>query len=99
MLVPVRLRYGGELVDSVPAMSDFRFRLTSVLPGAAIETVPTPGATRSGFAAQSRYVGPRELNVAIVSSARNEVPFVLDAPTVSTHGAFAGAPMPPYCAC
>ena len=59
--------------------------------------MPTPGATRSGFAAQSRYVGPRELNVAIVSSPRLGVPFVLEAPTVSTHGALPGALMPPYC--
>ena len=32
--------------------------------------MPIPGATRSGFAAQSRYVGPRELKLAIVSSPR-----------------------------
>src|SRR6185503_3921088 len=63
----------------------------------ASDTRPTPGATRSGFADQSRYVGPRELKLAIVSSRRVIVPFVLDAPTVSTQGALPGALMPPYC--
>ena len=58
--------------------------------GSDIDTVPTPGATRSGFAAQSMYVGPRELKPPIVSSARFGVPFVLDAPTVRTHGALPG---------
>ena len=38
--------------------------------GSASDTVPTPGATRSGFADQSTYVGPRELKLASVSSAR-----------------------------
>ena len=42
-------------------------------------------------------VGPRELNAAIVSSARSTVPMWLDAPTVSTHGALPGAVTPPYC--
>ena len=58
--------------------------------------MPTPGATRSGFAPLSIAVGPRELNAAIVSSARSTVPMWLDAPTVSTHGALPGAVMPPY---
>ena len=68
-----------------------------MLPGAASETVPVPGATRSGFASKSMKVGPDELKPAIVSSLRVSVPFVLEAPTVSTHGALAGAVMPPYC--
>src|SRR5262249_56795772 len=59
--------------------------------------MPTPGATTSGFAARSIAVGPRELNAAIVSSDRSAVPMWLDAPTVSTHGAFPGGVMPPYC--
>src|SRR5919108_4675539 len=42
-------------------------------------------------------VGPRELNGAITSSPRTGVPFVLDAPTVMTHGALPGALIPPYC--
>ena len=59
--------------------------------------MPTPGATRSGFALKSIAVGPRELNAATVSSPRSVVPMWLDAPTVSTHGALPGAPTPPYC--
>src|SRR5437867_5088715 len=41
-------------------------------------------------------LGPRELNAAIESSLRFTVPLWLEAPTVSTHGAFPGAVMPPY---
>ena len=67
-----------------------------MLPAEASETVPVPGATRSGFAPKSIFVGPDELKPAIVSSYRVSVPFVLEAPTVSTHGAFAGAVIPPY---
>src|SRR5262245_18255222 len=59
--------------------------------------MPTPGATRSGFAVKSIAAGPRELNAAMVSSERLAVPMWLDAPTVSTHGALPGAVMPPYC--
>ena len=40
-------------------------------------------------------VGPRELNFATLSSARVSVPSVLDAPTVSTHGALAGEEIAP----
>ena len=68
-----------------------------MLPGAASDTVPVPGATRSGFAPKSTAVGPEELNAAIVSSVRVIVPIVLEAPTVSTHGALPGAVMPPLC--
>ncbi len=59
--------------------------------------MPTPGATMSGFASKSIADGPRELNDAIMSSARLTVPSWLDAPTVSTQGALPGAVMPPYC--
>ena len=59
--------------------------------------VPSPGATRSGFA-RSRDASARdELKPAIVSSSRVSEPLVLDAPTVSTHGALPGAVTPPYC--
>src|SRR6185436_4668188 len=67
-----------------------------VLLGLLNDSMPTPGATRFGFAAESINVGPRELNAAIVSSARSVVPMWLEAPTVITHGALPGAPMPPY---
>jgi hypothetical protein len=42
-------------------------------------------------------VGPDELKAAIVSSVRVNVPIVLEAPTVRTHGALPGAAIPPYC--
>src|SRR5918911_1824041 len=87
MLVPLRLRYGSDAVDTVPATRYAAFVASRVLPAASIETIPVPGATRSGFAAQSRYVGPRELKLATTSSPRCGVPWVLVAPTVSTHGA------------
>src|SRR6185436_20051669 len=97
MLVPLKLRYGSEAVAIAPARRNSDFVESIVLPAAAIETVPVPGAMRSGFAVQSRYVGPRELNGATASSVRSGVPLVVDAPTVITHGALAGALMPPYC--
>src|SRR5437762_1095842 len=56
-----------------------------------------PEATRSGMAQNSMCVGPDELKGAIGSSSRVSVPMVLDAPTVSTHGALPGAVMPPHC--
>ena len=58
----------------------------STLSGSLSDSMPTPGATTSGFAATSMAVGPRELKVPIVSSERLTVPIWLDAPTVSTHG-------------
>ena len=60
--------------------------------------MPTPCASRSGLAAKSIQVGPRELNGRAVSSLRGVVPSWLAAPTVSTHGAFPGQVMPPNCA-
>ena len=59
--------------------------------------MPCPGATRSGFESKSTKVGPDELKLAIVSSARVSVPLVLEAPTVSTQGALPGAVIAPYC--
>ena len=52
----------------------------------------------SGLAEKSIQVGPRELNTATLSSARATVPWWLEAPTVSTHGALPGEVMPPYSA-
>ena len=49
------------------------------------------------MAAKSIQVGPRELNRARVSLLRAAVPSWLAAPTVSTHGAFPGLVIPPYC--
>ena len=43
------------------------------LAGSLSDTMPTPGATRSGLAARSTAVGPRELNAAMVSSLRSIV--------------------------
>ena len=65
--------------------------------GLASDTTLVPGATTSGLAMKSMAVGPRELNGAMVSSLRLAVPLAFDAPTVSTHGALAGAVMAPYC--
>src|SRR5688572_31570937 len=59
--------------------------------------MPTPGASRSGLAAKSIHVGPRELNAAIESSLRRAVPLWLLAPTVRTQGAFPGDVIPPDC--
>src|SRR5262245_15533029 len=95
MLVPVRLRY-GLCADGIDPASRYGASVVySVLPNAAVETTPVPGATTSGFAIRSVIVGPRELYGAIVSSLRVTVPFVEEAPTVSTHGAFPGAVIAP----
>ncbi len=54
MLVPLSVRYGFvESSDERPAQQrrPGSPMLTSVLPGAASDTVPAPGATRSGLAA------------------------------------------------
>ena len=91
MLVPLSARYGGCASDECRRAAHFGLALTERAARRRQRKVPTPGATRSGFAAQSRYVGPRELKVAIDVVARSGVPFVLDAPTVSTHGALPGA--------
>src|SRR2546423_9281375 len=97
MLVPLRLRYGRDGVETVPLSRYAASDVYMALLGALSDSMPTPGATRSGFAARSMSVGPRELNAAMVSSERSAVPMWLDAPTVSTQGAFPGAVMPPYC--
>src|SRR3954463_4839152 len=77
MLVPVRLRYGFLGVRNEPLSSIVGLSRYSTLPGAASEAMPTPVATTSGLAAKSLAVGPRELNVPIVSSARVSVPLWL----------------------
>src|SRR5262245_52519670 len=98
MLVPESARYGFEPPRPLRPLSRFcTFWIYRKLPGADSDTVPTPGATRSGFAAKSIAVGPFELKSAIVSSPRVSVPLVLDAPTVRTHGALPGAVIAPYC--
>ena len=84
-------------VGTVPGSRYAASVVYNVLPERSSDSMPTPGATRSGLAPTSTAVGPRELNVAIVSSERSTVPMWLDAPTVSTHGAFPGAVIPPYC--
>src|SRR2546423_10261096 len=91
MLVPGIDMYG---VKSVVGQTPRQEAFTRNLPPCAyiepslemVDTVPTPDATRSGFAMRPT-AGPRELNAAILSSFRVTVPSVDDAPTVSTHGA------------
>src|SRR5439155_14439 len=96
MLVPLRLRYGCSGTATVPLSRYGDIETYIELAGVTSDSMPTPGATRSGFARRSTAVGPRELNAAMVSSLRSIVPMWLDAPTVSTQGAFPGAVMPPY---
>ena len=97
MLVPLSARYGFEPSAERAVEQRRTFVDVEGAAGTASETVPTPGATRSGFASKSTAVGPDELKSAISSSLRVSVPIVLEAPTVSTHGALPGAVMPPYC--
>jgi hypothetical protein len=73
-LVPLRLRYGGYAVGTVPFNNADAFQKKSALVGLLNDSIPTPGATRSGLAARSTAVGPRELKDATVSSARSIVP-------------------------
>src|SRR5687767_2390050 len=95
MLVPLRARYARSLFATVPFTSCCALVTKNMLFGLDSEMLPWPGATRSGFADQSRYVGPRDEKLATVSSSRRPEPLVLDAPTVSTQGALPGAVMPP----
>src|SRR5918994_5385445 len=97
MLVPLRLKYGRYGVSIVPLRSISDRLAYNVLSRTLSDSIPTPGATRSGFALFPPAPGPRELNVATVSSERSDVPMWLDAPTVRTHGALPGAVTPPYC--
>src|ERR1043166_5535877 len=97
MLVPLRLRYGRYEVGIVPGSREDAIDVYIALAGSLRDSMPTPGATRSGFADASMAPGPRELNTATVSSLRSIVPIWLDAPTVSTQGALPGAVTPPYC--
>ena len=99
MLVPLRLRYGCAAVAGVPHSRAAGRVTNSVLPTSASDSVPTPGATRSGFWTRSIRLGPSELNAATESSRRSAVPLWLAAPTVSTHGAFPGDVMPPNWGC
>src|SRR5262245_4531226 len=98
MLVPLSERYGSDAVVTVPQRRISGLVFHSVLPASASDSMPTPGATRSGLATKSIADGPRELNPATVSSDRFAVPLWLEAPTVITHGALPGAPIAPYCA-
>src|SRR4051812_17541681 len=97
MLVPLKLRYGCETVSTVPHRRVVGCVAKSRLDESASDSMPTPGATISGFAERSMNPGPRELNAATVSSLRVIVPLWLEAPTVSTQGALPGAVIPPYC--
>src|SRR5215212_10000801 len=97
MLVPLSDRYGLAPRPSEPSTRYSALAKYNELPAAASDTVPVPGATRSGFAAKSIHVGPAELYGAISSSARVSVPTVDDAPIVRTHGELPGAVMPPNC--
>src|SRR5436853_2275739 len=74
MLVPLRLRYGRYGVATVPLNRYADIVLYRRLSGALSDSIPTPGAMRSGLAARSAAVGPRELKRGIVSSARSIVP-------------------------
>src|SRR5690349_7533059 len=98
MLVPLSARYGSVAVAMLPHGRAPAFVRYSVVVGSVSDSMSTPGATTSGFAVKSIALGPRELNAATASSARAAVPISLDAPTVSTQGAFPGAPTPPYSA-
>ena len=62
MLVPLSDRYGSFAVGTVPHSRISGLVLKSVLPASASDSMPTPGATRSGLAWKSIAVGPRELN-------------------------------------
>src|SRR3954466_7680033 len=66
MLVPLRLRYGRKDVETVPVRRNGASVEYITLAGSLSDSMPTPGATRSGFADPSIAVGPRELNAAIV---------------------------------
>src|SRR5688500_12315026 len=59
--------------------------------------MPTPRASRSGVAARSIDVGPRELTAASATPLRPALPLWLLAPTVRTHGAWPGEVIPPNC--
>ena len=84
------------MVEREPLTRYCAFSTYILLFGLDSETTLVPGATTSGLAMKSMAVGPRELNGAMVSSWRRAVPLAFDAPTVSTHGALAGAVMAPY---
>ncbi len=95
MLVPLKLRYGRYEVGTEPPSRYGDLLTWNALAGSRSDSMPAPGATMSGFAALSTAAGPRELNVAIVSSPRATLPKCDDAPIVSTQGPFPGAVTPP----
>jgi hypothetical protein len=51
MLVPLKLRYGRYEVDTVPFSRYGDFAVYIQLAGLLSDSMPTPGATRSGLAA------------------------------------------------
>ena len=71
MIVPLRLKYGGESVATEPQIRAAGRPTNNVLPGSASDSMPTPGATTSGFCARSIRLGPSELNGATESSRRS----------------------------
>ena len=60
MLVPLSVRYGIRAAV-VPATRSAGLRSANALSLSLSETMRVPGATRSGLAAKSNAVGPREL--------------------------------------
>ena len=61
-----------------------------MLPGERRLTIFRPGATRSGFAVASMYVGPRDDHDADESSSSEGVALSSIAPTVTTYGSLPG---------
>ena len=81
-LVPVSDMYKPPSTRNPPGVA----LSNNLLPGADVDSMPTPPARMSGFAFCSGNAGPRELNFARTSSARVKLPSELFAPTVKTHG-------------
>ena len=79
MLVPLRSMYA---LFALPATCSAGYADTSAEFFASSDTMRTPGAARSGLTVRSIGAGPRELNVATVSSLRPTVDHVFVAPTV-----------------
>src|SRR5207302_1648503 len=96
MLVPLKNMYA---LFPLPAtcVAGYSFGRTELF--ASSDTIFTPGAETSGFTARSYAVGPRELNVATVSSDRPGVPHVFSAPTVIAYGELPGDAMLPSTIC
>ena len=92
MLVPLRYMYA---LSPMPATWTDGYIAGRRAPSACSETILMPGARRSGFTTRSYIDGPRELDIATVSSDRSTVPHVLSAPTVIAYGELPGDVMPP----